>query len=168
MAKPTAAGKKGSAAGAPQIRPIASNRKARHDYHILEDFECGVVLRGTEVKSIRAGRINLRDSFARVENEEIILYGVDIPPYERASYAQHANKRPRKLLLHRREIATLIGFTAEKGCTLVALDAYWKGQVVKIKLGVAKGKAAHDRRHDLKKRVETREAEREMARFNKG
>ncbi len=153
---------------APPIRPIASNKKARHDFHILETFECGIVLRGTEVKSIRAGRINLRDSFARVEREEVILYGVDIPPYERASFSQHENKRPRKLLLHRKEISTLIGFTAERGCTLVALEAYWKGQNVKISLGVAKGKAAHDRRQDIKKRVETREAAREMARFNKG
>lgn len=146
---------------------ITSNRKARHDYHILEEIECGIALRGTEVKSIRAGRMNLRDSFARVENEEIILHGCDIPPYENASFEQHANKRPRKLLLHRREITRLIGFTAEKGCTLVALKAYWKNRRVKILLGVAKGKAARDRREDLKKRAVDREVAREVARFNR-
>ena len=146
---------------------IANNKKARHDFHILEEFECGIQLRGTEVKSIREGRVNIRDSFGRVENEEVVLYGVDIQPYERASYEQHASKRPRKLLLHRKEIQKLIGLTAERGCTLVALKLYWKKHLVKVLLGVAKGKAVHDKRHDLKKRVENREAEREMARFSR-
>lgn len=146
---------------------IASNRKARHDYIILDSYEAGIALRGTEVKSIRAGRIQLRDSFARVEQGEIILYGVDIQPYERASFYQHEAKRPRKLLLHKREIGKLHGQTAEKGLTLVALRAYWKGSRVKIELGVARGKTKGDNREDIKKRVETREAARAMVEFNR-
>lgn len=150
-----------------QPEEIASNRKARHDYTVLDTYEAGIALRGTEVKSIRAGRIQLRDSFARVEGGEIILYGVDIQPYERASYGQHEAKRPRKLLLHKREIGKLFGQTAEKGLTLVALRAYWKGSRVKIELGVARGKTKGDNREDIKKRLETREAARAMVEFNR-
>lgn len=146
---------------------IASNRKARHDYIILESYEAGIVLHGTEVKSIREGRIQLRDSFARVEGGEVMLYGVDIQPYERASFGQHESKRPRKLLLHKREIGKLHGQTAEKGLTLVALRAYWKGSRVKIELGVARGKTRGDNREDLKNRVEEREAARAVAGFNR-
>lgn len=150
-----------------QPEEIASNRKARHDYTVLDTYEAGIALRGTEVKSIRAGRIQLRDSFARVEGGEVILYGVDIQPYERASYGQHEAKRPRKLLLHKREIGKLFGQTAEKGLTLVALRAYWKGARVKIELGVARGKTKGDNREDIKKRLETREAARAMVEFNR-
>lgn len=150
-----------------QPEEIASNRKARHDYTVLDSYEAGIALRGTEVKSIRAGRIQLRDSFARVEGGEVILYGVDIQPYERASYGQHEAKRPRKLLLHKREIGKLFGQTAEKGLTLVALRAYWKGSRVKIELGVARGKTKGDNREDIKKRLETREAARAMVEFNR-
>jgi len=146
---------------------IAQNKKARHEFHILEEFECGVELRGTEVKSVRAGRMNIRDAFARVEGTQVILYGCDISPYGNASFEQHANKRPRRLLLHKKEILKLLGYTAEKGCTIVALKAYWQKHLVKILIGVAKGKALHDKRHDLKKKVSDREAAREMARFNK-
>lgn len=150
-----------------QPAEIASNRKARHDYNILETFEAGIALRGTEVKSIREGRIQLRDSYARVEHGEIILYGVDIQPYERASFGQHEAKRPRKLLMHRKEIGKLHGQTSEKGLTLVALRAYWKGCRVKIELGVARGKTKGDSREDLRRRVETREADRAVAGFNR-
>ena len=146
---------------------IASNRKARHDFTILETFETGIELRGTEVKSIRAGHVHVRDAFARVEKGEVWLHGCDIQPYERASFVQHDSRRPRKLLLHKREIIKLTGLTQEKGLTLIALRAYWKGQRVKIELGVGKGKAKGDRRDDLKKRVEDREAARAMADFNK-
>lgn len=149
-----------------QSEEIASNRKARHDFTILDTWEAGIALRGTEVKSIREGRIQLRDSFARVEGGEVILYGVDIQLYERASYGQHEAKRPRKLLLHKKEIAKLVGHTAEKGLTLVALRAYWKGSRVKIELGVARGKTKVDNRQDLKDRVEIREAARAVAGFN--
>jgi len=145
---------------------IASNKKARHDFEVIETYEAGVVLRGTEVKSVRAGRINIRDAFARVEKSEVLLHGCDIQPYENASFAQHEAKRPRKLLLHRREILKLAALTHEKGFTLVALRFYWSGRRVKVELGVARGKAKGDRREDLKKRVETREAQRAMANFN--
>lgn len=146
---------------------IASNRKARHDFTILENIEAGIELRGTEVKSIRAGHVNLRDAFARVEKDEVWLHGLDVQPYERASFVQHEARRPRKLLLHKREILKLANQTQEKGLTIVALRAYWKGQRVKIELGVGKGKTKGDRRDDLKKQVETREAARAMANFNR-
>ena len=147
---------------------ISDNRKARHDYTILQEFECGIALKGTEVKSIRDGHVNLRDSFGRIEKEEVWLYGMDVAIYEKASFEQHPPRRPRKLLLKRKEIATLIGLTAERGCTLVALRAYWKGHLVKIALGVAKGKAQSDKRQALREQTDKREAQREMARFNKG
>jgi SsrA-binding protein len=146
---------------------IASNKKARHDFDIVETYETGIVLRGTEVKSVRSGKMNLRDAFARVEKGEVLLHGCDIQPYENASFTQHDAKRPRKLLLHKKEILKLSALTHEKGYTLVALRAYWSGQRVKIELGVAKGKVKGDRREDLKKRVETREAERAVANFNR-
>jgi SsrA-binding protein len=111
--------------------------------------------------------MNLRDAFARVEKGEVLLHGCDIQPYENASFTQHDAKRPRKLLLHKKEILKLSALTHEKGYTLVALRAYWSGQRVKIELGVAKGKVKGDRREDLKKRVETREAERAVANFNR-
>ena len=147
---------------------IANNRKARHDFTISESFETGIALKGTEVKSIRAGKINLRDAYARVENGEVFLYGCDIQPYEAASHAQHEAKAPRKLLLHRKEIDKLRAYTDIQGHVLIALRAYWKNKRVKIELGVGKGKAHQDRREDLKKRVQDREAAREMSRFNKG
>jgi SsrA-binding protein len=146
---------------------IASNKKARHDFDIVETYETGIVLRGTEVKSVRSGKMNLRDAFARVEKGEVLLHGCDIQPYENASFTQHDAKRPRKLLLHKKEILKLSALTHEKGYTLVALRAYWSGQRVKIELGVAKGKVTGDRREDLKTRVETREAERAVANFNR-
>ena len=147
---------------------IASNRKARHDFSISETFEAGIALKGTEVKSIRAGKINIRDAYARVEKGEVFLYGCDIQPYEAASHTQHESKAPRKLLLHRKEIDKLRAYTEIKGSVLVALRAYWKNKRVKIEIGVGKGKAHRDRREDLKKRVQDREASREMSRFNKG
>ncbi len=150
-----------------QVKDIASNKKARHEFHILETFETGIELRGTEVKSIRAGRINLRDSFARIDKGQVYLHGCDIQPYERASYVQHEAKRPRRLLLHKKEILKLIGYTAEKGLTLVALRAYWKGQLVKMELGVAKGKDKADKRQDIKEKDLDREARRAMTTFNR-
>ncbi len=146
---------------------IATNRKARHDFTISDTFETGIVLKGTEVKSIRAGQMNIRDAYARVEKDEVFLYGCDIQPYGAASHSQHEAKAPRKLLLHRKEIDKLYAYTEIKGSVLVALRAYWKNKRVKIELGVGKGKAHQDRRQDLKKRVQDREAAREMSRFNK-
>ncbi len=148
---------------------ISKNRKARHEYHILETYEAGVELKGTEVKSIRAGKVNIADSFARVEKGQLFLYGCDIQPWETASsWFQHQSRRPRRLLVHKAEILKLEQQTSQKGCTLVCLRMYWKNRRVKVEIGVAKGKSHADKRHALKDKVEKREAQREMSRFNKG
>ena len=136
---------------------IASNRKARHDYHILETWEAGVALLGTEVKSIREGRVNLRDSFARVEDGEVFLYNVHISPYSHRGYADHEPLRRRKLLLHRNEIRKLIGKTVEKGMTLVPVRLYFKNGRVKVSLSLAKGKKEYDKRETIKRRETDRE-----------
>ena len=138
-------------------RVIAENRKARHDYHVLETWEVGIVLLGTEVKAIREGRVNLRDSYARVENGEIWLLNVHISPYSHRGYAQHAELRQRKLLLHRHEIRKLVGRTAEKGLTLVPLELYFNKGRVKVLLALAKGKQLHDKRETIRRREVDRE-----------
>lgn len=138
-------------------RIIAENRKARHDYHILETWEAGVALLGTEVKAIREGRVNLRDSYARVEKGEVWMLNVHISPYSHRGYADHAEKRPRKLLLHRHEIRKLVGRVAEKGLTLVPLEISLKNGRVKVLLALAKGKQAHDKRETLRRREIERE-----------
>ena len=138
-------------------RIIADNRKAFHDYHILDRWEAGLVLLGTEVKAIREGRVNLRDSFARVDRGEIWLENVHISPYSHRGYADHAERRSRKLLLHRHEIRKLIGQVAEKGMTLVPLQMYLKSGRVKVLLGLAKGKQAHDKRETIRRRETERE-----------
>jgi len=136
---------------------IAENRKAFHDYHILETFETGLVLLGTEVKSIREGRVNLRDSFARAENGEVFVYNIHIQPYTHRGYADHDPLRKRKLLLHAHEIRKLIGKTVEKGMTLVPLRMYFKEGRVKVALGLARGKQLHDKREAIKRRETDRE-----------
>jgi SsrA-binding protein len=146
---------------------ISVNRKALRDYHILDRFEAGLELKGTEVKSIRAGLANVSNSFARIEAGEAWLYDLDIQPYEKASFEQHVPKRRRKLLLHRREIDKLFGKIQVEGHSLIALRLYWKDARVKVELGVGKGKLAHDKRDDLKEKVEKREAARTMSEFNK-
>lgn len=146
---------------------IATNRQARRDYHIGETWEAGLALRGTEVKSIRAGKVNLRDAFARVENGEVWLYQCDIQPWESASHEQHEPRRPRKLLLHRKEIAKIRNASEIKGSSLPALRLYWKNGRVKVEIGAGKGKNFVDQREDLKKRVQQRETEREISRFNR-
>ena len=138
-------------------RVIAENRKARHDYHVLETWEVGIVLLGTEVKAIREGRVNLRDSYARVQNGEIWLLNVHISPYSHRGYAQHAELRQRKLLLHRHEIRKLVGRTAEKGLTLVPLELYFNKGRVKVLLALAKGKQLHDKRETIRRREVDRE-----------
>ena len=156
-------------AQAPQERvaDISVNRKALREYHILERFEAGLELVGTEVKSIRGGLANVSGAFARVESGQVFAYDVDVQPYVRASFSQHEPKRQRRLLLHKQEIDRLFGLTQVKGHTLGVLRRYWKGARVKIELGVAKGKEAADKRQDLKARAEKREVDREVARFNK-
>jgi SsrA-binding protein len=136
---------------------VAENRKARHDYHVLETWEAGVVLLGTEVKSIREGRVNLRDSYARVDKGEVWLMNVHISPYSHRGYAQHAELRERKLLLNRHEIRKLAGRVAEKGLTLVPLEVYFKDGRVKVVVALAKGKQAHDKRETIRRRETERE-----------
>ena len=136
---------------------IAENRKAFHDYHLTETFEAGLVLLGTEVKAIREGRVNLRDSFARVEDGEIFIYNVHISPYSHRGYADHEPLRRRKLLLHRAEIRKLIGKTVEKGMTLVPTRLYFKDGRVKVAISLAKGKKDYDKRETIKKRESDRE-----------
>jgi SsrA-binding protein len=136
---------------------IAENRKAFHDYHLLETFEAGIVLLGTEVKGIREGRANLRDAFARVEQGEVWLYNVHINPYSHRGYVDHDPRRRRKLLLKREEIRKLIGKTVEKGLTLVPTRMYFKKGKVKIAIALAKGKQAHDKRETIKRREIDRE-----------
>jgi SsrA-binding protein len=136
---------------------IAENRKAFHDFHLLETFEAGVMLLGTEVKAIREGRVNLRDSYARVEDGEVFLYNVTISPYSHRGYADHEPLRRRKLLLHRDEIRKLIGKTVEKGMTLVPVRLYFKGGKVKVAVSLAKGKKEYDKRETIKRRETDRE-----------
>jgi len=136
---------------------IAENRKAFHDYHLLETFEAGIVLLGTEVKAIREGRVNLRDSYARVEDGEVFLYNVNISPYSHRGYADHEPLRRRKLLLHRDEIRKLIGKTVEKGMTLVPVRLYFKDGRVKVAVSLAKGKKEFDKRETIKRREADRE-----------
>ena len=131
---------------------IAENRKAFHDYHIVDTYEAGVALLGTEVKSIREGNVNLRDSFARVEAGEVWIYNVHISPYSHTGYAHHDERRQRKLLLHRHEIRKLTGRVSEKGLTLVPLRMYFKKGRVKVALALARGKQAHDKRETLRRR----------------
>jgi SsrA-binding protein len=136
---------------------IAENRKAFHDYHVLDTWEAGMVLLGTEVKSIREGRVNLRDSYARVEKGEVWLYNVNISSYSHRGYADHEPLRQRKLLMHRDEIRKLIGKTTEKGMTLVPLRMYFRKGRVKVAIGLAKGKKDYDKRETIKRRETDRE-----------
>lgn len=126
---------------------VAQNRKARHDYFILEAFECGIVLTGTEIKSVRAGSLNLKDSYASLKNDELWLFGVHISPYDKGTYYNHEPERDRKLLMHKREIIRLKNKIREKGLTLVPLTVYIKnGERAKVELALAKGRNVHDKR----------------------
>ena len=146
-------------------KTVALNRKARHDYFILDTFECGIVLTGTEIKSVRAGNLNLKDSYASLENGEILLVGVHISPYEKGTYYNHEPERDRKLLMHKHEILRLRNKTREKGLTLVPLSVYIKdGKRAKVELALVKGRTTHDKR-DM---IADREAKRTMARAVRG
>ena len=138
-------------------RVITDNRKAYHDYHVLDTWEAGVALLGTEVKSIREGNVNLRDSYARLENGEIWLLNVHIGPYSHTGWDTHAERRQRKLLLHRDEIRKLTGRVVERGLTLVPLQLYFTNGRVKVSLALVKGKQAHDKRETLRRREVDRE-----------
>ena len=142
---------------------VADNRKARHDYFIDESYEAGLALTGSEIKSIRAGRINLRGGYARVLNGEVWLYDVHISPYEQSgSYFNHEPTRPRKLLLHRREISRILGLVERQGFTLVPLRVYFKGRRAKLELGLARGKKLYDKREDIAKREANRDIQRAL------
>jgi SsrA-binding protein len=142
------------------VADILTNSKARRDYHILDTFEAGIVLHGTEVKALRAGKGQLSDAFARVENNEVLLYNSHIDEYSHGNLQNHQPKAPRKLLLHKSEIRKLASYAAVKGHALVPLSFYWKNGKVKVALAVGKGKAEFDKREDLKER----EAQRELKR----
>jgi SsrA-binding protein len=146
---------------------VAANKKARHDYLIGATFEAGIVLSGTEVKSLRAGRASLVDGWANVENGEVWLHGVHIPEYTQGTWTNHAPRRVRKLLLHRREIAKLERETKEGGQTIVPLALYFKDGYAKVELALAKGKQTHDKREASKERDWNREKQRLMRRHNK-
>jgi len=148
---------------AEKIKIITTNEKAYHDYHIQETLEAGIVLVGTEVKSLREGRCNLKDSYARIKDGEVWLLGMHISPYRNAGYGNHDPERPRKLLLHKDEIVKLWRKVQEKGVTLIPLKVYFKKGLVKVELGVATGKRKYDKREAIAKR----EQEREMKRMEK-
>lgn len=147
---------------------IVSNRRARHNYSILDTYEAGLVLAGTEVKSLRAGRASLADAFATVYEGEVWLRGVHIPQYTHGSWTNHEARRHRKLLLHRGEIVKLIGKTKESGFSLVPLSLYFKDGKVKVELALAKGKRIYDKRRDMAKRDAEREMRRAVGRAAKG
>ena len=147
---------------------IVTNHKARRDYHILETFEAGIVLHGTEVKSLRAGKGQIADAFARVDNNETWIYNVHIDEYSHGNLQNHAPKAPRKLLLHRTEIRKLSELASVKGNAIVPLSFYWKNGRVKVALGVGKGKVEFDRREDIKKRESDRELKRATMKWTKG
>ncbi|HLX51279.1 MAG TPA: SsrA-binding protein SmpB [Streptosporangiaceae bacterium] len=146
------------------IKVVARNRRARHDYQIEDTFEAGLVLTGTEVKSLRAGRASLNEAFAQVSGGELWLHGMHIPEYERGTWTNHEPRRTRKLLLHRKEIDRLASQTAERGFTIVPLSLYFSGGRAKVELGLGRGKRTYDKRHDLAQRDAAREVDRALRR----
>jgi len=152
-----------SSAASPGIKVVAQNRKARHDFEVLDTYEAGLVLSGTEVKSLRTAKLNLRDSYARVEGVELYLHNVHISPYLAATYFNHDPDRPRKLLLHRREISKLTDQTQQKGLTLVPLRVYFNARgYAKVELALARGKREYDKRQDIVKRDADRAIQRAL------
>jgi SsrA-binding protein len=150
----------------PMSKTIISNRKAFHEYHVLERFDAGISLTGTEIKSLRAGKVSIVESHARVEKGEVFLYGLSIAPYESGTYNNHAMTRTRKLLLHKQEILKLSSQIQEKGLTLVPLKIYFSRCWVKVELGLCRGKKLHDKRDDLKAKESQRTIQRTMKSFN--
>lgn len=141
---------------------IANNKKAYHDYFILDTYETGISLAGTEVKSLRMGKCGIKESFVRIENGEVFIYGMHISPYEKGNIFNKDPLRPRKLLLHKYEINKLLGKTKEKGIAIVPLKVYFKGSLVKVEIGLAKGKKLYDKRQDIAKKDQQREASRDF------
>lgn len=144
------------------IKLIANNKKAYHDYFIEETYEAGLALHGTEVKSLRMGKCSIKESYVRIENGEVFIYGMHISPYEKGNIFNKDPLRVKKLLLHRQEIGRMAGKVAEKGYTLVPLRVYFKGSLVKVEIGLAKGKKLYDKRQDIARKDQRREAEKEF------
>ena len=153
---------------ASNFRLIANNKKARHDYFLEETFEAGVELHGTEVKSLRQGNCSIKESFVHIENGEIIIYGMHISPYEKGNIFNKDPLRPKRLLMHKKEIARLLGKIKEKGYTLVPVQVYFKGSLVKVEIALARGKKLYDKRQDIAKKDARREAERDFKVRNLG
>lgn len=147
---------------------IANNKKAYHDYFILNTYEAGIALHGTEVKSLRMGKCSVKESFIRVENGEVFIYGMHISPYEKGNIFNKDPLRPRKLLLHKAEINKMLGKTKEKGMAIVPLKVYFKGSLVKVEIGLARGKKLYDKRNDIAKKDQQREAQRDFKIRNLG
>lgn len=148
--------------GKESIKVIATNKKARHDYFIEETYETGIVLHGTEVKSLRQGHCSIKESFVRIDKNEVWVYGMHINPYEKGNIFNKDPLRPKKLMMHRYEINKLLGKINEKGLTLVPLQVYFKGSLVKVEIGLARGKKLYDKRQDIAKKDMRRESEREF------
>jgi len=149
------------------IKPVSQNKKARHDYFIEQTFEAGIVLAGTEVKSVRLGKVNLRDSYAYIKDSEVFISGMHISPYEKGNIFNRDPMRDRKLLLHKYEINKLIGYTQQKGLALVPLQVYFKNGKVKVELAVARGKKLYDKRRDIADRDAKREIDRRVKDYNR-
>lgn len=146
------------------VKVIATNRKARHDYFLLETFEAGIVLQGSEIKSLRAGQISIKEAYVRVDGEEAWLMDSHIAPYNPASRENHEPKRPRKLLLHKKEIMILFGEVRQKGITIIPVSVYLKNGKAKVEIAIAKGKQKYDKRQSIAKRDAQREIDRAMSR----
>lgn len=144
------------------VKLIANNKKAYHDFFILDTYEAGIALHGTEVKSIRMGKCSIKEAFVRIENNEVFIYGMHVSPYEKGNIFNKDPLRVKKLLLHRTEINKMLGKIKEKGITLVPLKVYLKGSLVKVEIGLAKGKKLYDKREDIAKKDQQREAQREF------
>lgn len=148
--------------GKDSIKLIANNKKARHDFFLEETYEAGISLHGTEVKSLRMGKCSVKEAFVRIENGEVIIYGMHISPYEKGNIFNKDPLRPKKLLMHRKEILRLQQKIAEKGYTLVPVEVYFKGSLVKVQIALAKGKKLYDKRQDIAKKDQRRESERDF------
>lgn len=148
--------------GKDSIKMIANNKKARHEYFLEELFEAGISLHGTEVKSLRQGKCSIKEAFIHIENGEVIIYGMNVSPYEQGNIFNRDPLRPKKLLMHKSEINKLLGKIKEKGYTLVPVEVYLKGSLVKVQIALAKGKKLYDKREDIAKKDARREAEREF------
>ena len=147
---------------------VANNKKAYHDYFILDTYETGISLAGTEVKSLRMGKCSIKESFVRIENGEVFIYGMHISPYEKGNIFNKDPLRPRKLLMHKKEIQKMVGKIAQKGYTIVPVEVYFKGSLVKVQVALAKGKKLYDKRQDIAKKDQRREAERDFKVRNLG